>query len=221
MTLVGETLGEENVIMCGFHDPLDFMDFLDSSEDAELIILDTRLGEYDGIEIARKAQERNGNLDVIFISQHYETVFDSYCVRHLYFLQKPISVRKFREAMMTALRSREEKEEKFITLYSKGMISRIATKDIRYIDSNLRVITAHSIGGDTESYGKLENIIPLLDSSFLHCHKSYIVNMNYIERMEGREFILRDGEIVKISPKRFRYSKDAYIRFLANRSQTL
>lgn len=207
----------EKLRVCGFLDPLDFMDYLQiHCDELDLILCDTRLGEYDGIDVAHNAQKLNSDLEVIFISSKLNTVFDSYCVRHVYFVPKPIEIRRFKEAMQLAIKNILKKDAKYLIMATKGMVSKINIKNIYYLESDLRLVIAHTTEGNVEAYNKLEQMLPLLDNSFLHCHKSYIVNMSYVEKLQDQEFVLFNGEVIKISPKRYKTSKDAYMRFIAN-----
>lgn len=215
--LVDEFACGEELRLCGFCDPLDFMEYLQMrSDEVDLVMCDTKLGEYDGIEIARNAQKLNSELEVIFISSKLNTVFDSYCVRHVYFIPKPIEIRRFREAMRLSMKNIAKKDEKYVIMATKGMVSKINLKNVYYFESDLRMVIAHTTEGDFEAYNKLEQMLPLLDNKFLHCHKSYIVNMSFVEKLQDKEFVLSNGQTVKISPKRYKYSKDVFMRFITN-----
>lgn len=84
-------------------------------------------------------------------------------------------------------------------------------EDIVYMEKNLRKIRLHAkmCGCEKyeqiEFYGRFSEIISQLDDRFMYCHRSYVINMDEIVWMRGREiFILPDIRIYM--------GKDAYGR---------
>lgn len=60
-----------------------------------------------------------------------------------------------------------------------------------------------------------QEISPLIDDSrFVHCQKSYIVNMNHVRIMENDRFRLKDGQIIPISKRMYQDTKKKYMTFL-------
>ena len=49
--------------------------------------------------------------------------------------------------------------------------------------------------------GKLEN--KLQDKGFFRCHKSYLVNLKYVDRYNRQEVILENGEKIVIAKRRY------------------
>lgn len=217
MNLVGKYCGEKAANICGFAEPIDFMEYLQFKGDkVDIVICDIKLKEYDGIKIVYKAQELLPDLVVIFVSARTTSVFDAYHVRHRYFVPKPIELRRFKEAMEYALADVVNNDARYLVFSSKGVVSKLNIKSIYYIESDLRKIIVHTANTSVESYGKLDLLLPMLDRSFLHCHKSYIVNMDYVEKLDDKEFLLSNGIAVKISPRRYKESKEGFIRYITN-----
>ena len=52
-----------------------------------------------------------------------------------------------------------------------------------------------------EQMGKLEN--KLQDKGFFRCHKSYLVNLKYVDRYNRQEVILENGEKIVIAKRRY------------------
>ena len=50
---------------------------------------------------------------------------------------------------------------------------------------------------------------------FIKVHKSFIVNMNYIQKLEGNSIIMRSGAIVPISKKNITFVKRQYLLFVS------
>ena len=51
------------------------------------------------------------------------------------------------------------------------------------------------------NYLSLKEIALQLDDSFCRCHRSYIVNLKYVERIEGKNCITKNKQVIPISKK--------------------
>ena len=63
---------------------------------------------------------------------------------------------------------------------------------------NHRVKMGLEDGGEVFQYGLLELEQRLPADRFLRCHKSYLVNMDHVKRMEKTSFIMADGRRIPI-----------------------
>ena len=72
---------------------------------------------------------------------------------------------------------------------------------IIYIESEKRLSHIHTEGFDNshDTYAKLDEIQSNLDTRFIRCHKSYIVNADYIKSIEKDCFILKNEIKIPIS----------------------
>lgn len=63
-----------------------------------------------------------------------------------------------------------------------------------------KVLTIHTTNGPLETRISLENFELLLGGTpFLTCHRSFIVNMDYVAEVTGDSFLLTSGDNVPIS----------------------
>ena len=53
-----------------------------------------------------------------------------------------------------------------------------------------------------------------MPSYFLHCHKSYAVNMNYVRNMDKKRVILLSGKEIPISRARYNESRERYLVYM-------
>ena len=65
------------------------------------------------------------------------------------------------------------------------------------------------------SFGSLNEYHELLlaDKRFVKCHKSYIVNMQYVASITGKDFVLDEDVCVPISRKMYPQVKDTYFDY--------
>ena len=48
---------------------------------------------------------------------------------------------------------------------------------------------------------------------FLRCHQSYLVNLDYVDKLEDSCFYMRDGQMIPISRNFYKLSKNAYYHY--------
>lgn len=75
----------------------------------------------------------------------------------------------------------------------------LALSKITLLERNGRMTYIHTIQHSFKTYQKLSWLMPFLDSSFVQCHQSFVVNTHYIQEFTRTQLVLQDGTIVPIS----------------------
>ena len=92
---------------------------------------------------------------------------------------------------------KKKKQESYLRLNQKEYSYLINQKDITYIESKNRKLFVYTINEIIElSTYTLYKLLDELDETFKQCHKSYIINTDYVEKIDKSEsFVkLRDVE---------------------------
>ena len=97
---------------------------------------------------------------------------------------------------------------------SNGVTHIIKEEDIIYIESFGRKLIIHSKTGETETYGRMTDIINELDDTFYQIHRSYIVNMKEIANCSKNGVIVEGGDKLALSKYRYEGFIDAYTSYL-------
>lgn len=169
-----------------------------------------------GIETAKKIREVNPNAIIIFITALKEYVFDAFDVRAFHYILKPVSDEKLREVLSSALLHLEG-TEKFIIAKTISECNKIFVKDILYIEAQLRKVIIHTTYDIIEYYNRLSDIeADLKEYNFFRCHKSYIVNLNYIKSYDNTSITLKNEEKIYISKYKFSDFSKAFMYYLKN-----
>lgn len=199
-----------------FSDGEDYIDNINSCRETyDIVFLDIYMKFSNGIEIARKIREFDKECKIIFITSSKEHAIDSYDVRALHYILKPIDEEKLGLAIEMAIEGLN-KENKQIVIKNKKGSYRIILKDILYAESNARVVNTYLKSGEVISfYSKLKDFIESIhDDRFLKCHKSFVVNMDYILKIENN-FIYMSGNIkIPISTSNIAAIKEKYLKYL-------
>lgn len=120
----------------------------------------------------------------------------------VYFLVKPYSSDYVRDSIYKLMNIIQEEQADLITIKSaenKGRLVTIKTRDIYYIESELRVAHIYTIDNLYTTYMTLDEIQNKLKNNFLRCHRSFIVNSDKIKKFIKQGFILFNDKFVPIS----------------------
>lgn len=107
--------------------------------------------------------------------------------------------------------------EDYIPVITRKEASKVNTKEILYIEKELRRLNIYTGSRVYTFYGKLDDVTKYLDDSFCKCHGSCIVNLNKITRMEDGIFYLENGQTLRVGQNNYQYTKRYYLKFLKRR----
>jgi Response regulator of the LytR/AlgR family len=199
-----------------FSEGQDLIEHINSSKEVfDLLFLDIYMKFSNGIDIARKIRNLDKDCNIIFITSSKEHAIDSYEVKALYYILKPLDKEKLNTAIKIAIENLN-KENKQVLIKNKTGSYRILYKDILYAESEARVVNIYLKSGKVISfYSKLEEFFQRLqDERFLKCHKSFVVNMDYILKIENNNIFMGDNIIIPISSANIAAIKEKYFGYL-------
>lgn len=166
----------------------------------DLVFMDIELGDFSGIELAEKIAVLNPCTQIIFISQYLNYVSPVYQVKHTFFIYKPELDTWLNPAVTQALNNIMELSCQFLQIsWNKKTIS-LFQPDILYMERTLRTTNIHM--SDQKIYytsEKFSDIIKKLNTCFIQCHRSYIVNLSYVSSFHNLTLFLRGNEEIPVS----------------------
>lgn len=145
-----------------------------------------------GIEFGKKLRKlyESDNTAIIYVTSYKEYAIDSIKIRPFDYLQKPVTYEKLSEVIDLCINN-YEKGKKFFEFISNKIANRIIISNIRYFESIGRKIIIHTFHNDYEFYGKLSDIAAQeCLSDFIRIHKSFLVNIDYIEKFTSNSVVL-------------------------------
>lgn len=184
----------------------------------DLVILDIRIGNKNGIEFARELRSTGSDATIAFISNYEQYAIDGYSVHAVSYLLKPLKKEKIEALLDEASSKAGDFASKSLRFSLNGKLVFIATDSIRYIDVFNKRITVHLIDKNETFYmsiNSLENQLPT--TSLVRCHRSYVINLNYIKEFTADQVYLLG--IDKPIPIGRSYSKDIKRRLFQKRSE--
>lgn len=172
---------------------------LHGPEPIHLLFLDIYMPGLSGVETARRIRSSGSDLSIIFATTSQDHGLDSFEVQASDYLVKP-----FREEDVTACLdwffAHMPEPLRLLSVYSEGEWQQLPLMSIYYIDVYGHQSRIHTPRGVVVARRGLDDLESAIDSrDFLRCHRSFLVNLNHVEGVEGNDFHMKDRTLVPIS----------------------
>lgn len=180
----------------------------------DVLLLDIQMEGLSGMELAQELRDQGNRISIIFVSGCEDYLLKGYEVQPVYFLLKPVE----RGAMEHALRTdwQLNHRPKTIVLYAGSKSITLEIAQICYAESYNHEILVHLTQGADRLYSlplwQLEKQLP--SDQFCRCHKSYLVNLSYIESLSRTQLVLRGGHLLPIGRTYYKSLQSAFIRYM-------
>jgi DNA-binding LytR/AlgR family response regulator len=135
-------------------------------------------------------------------------------VQHFSKKRPPLLVKEVPEMNYPELDFIEEEQEYYIPVITRKEASRVNIRDIFYIETDLRIINIYTLNRTYRFYGKMDDIVKYLNDHFYRCHKSCVINLGKIVRMEDGVFYFQGEMTLRVGQNNYRHTKNRYIKFL-------
>lgn len=177
--------------------------YLNTKEaNVDLLFMDIVLDDENGIDIASRIADNHPDILTVFITAFAEKFSEEIFlkIKPYGYIHKPIKDDVLQHYLDSAKHDIEVKSRNLSVKIGLDLFE-IPFSKIIYIESEKRLSHIYVEGFDNShnTYAKLDEIQNHLDSRFIRCHKSYIVNADYIKSIEKDYFILKNGIEISIS----------------------
>ena len=179
-------------------------ELLQALESFDIVFLDIIMQDLDGMKTARIFREKASDKILIFVSSSRKYVFEAYDVEAYQYLLKPVDNRKLKRVLQKAVLKTESRSQEFIIVSRERQKKKLFLDDIYYFEIKGRIVDVHGPEGILTYYeqmGELEN--KLRDKGFFRCHKSYLINLKYVEGYNRQEVIMENGKKIVIAKRRY------------------
>ena len=157
--------------------------------------------ELNGLDLASEIHENIVDAYIVFISQYANLVFKSFKVRPFDFLPKPITKKDLADVLLEInndyLKKFDIEKPELLNIKIGSKIYQIPKSEIVFLEKYGNKCIVHSKTKTVYCYQSLDTIYDKLgNADFIRCHKSYIVNKNFIEQtnLSDMEIILTNGQ---------------------------
>ena len=178
----------------------------------DLLILDIDMDGMNGMELAHKIREKDAMLPILFLTNRKEYVFEGYEVQALRYLLKPLDEEKL-FPILDELCTMEKKEKEYVILSIAGENIKLEQDEILYVEVNRHYLMIHTAKDVYEVKMSLAEMSETLTDAFVATHRSFMVNLEHVERVMRTECLLSDGSSVPISRNCYKAVNEAFIQY--------
>ncbi len=173
------------------------------NRNCQMLFMDIKLPGLDGMSAIRELRKKDGKVMVIFMTSLAQYAVSGYEVGAFDFVVKPVSYEQFALKMQRALPHIKMMRPESVMINSRQQGAKVVdVSDIKYVEIWQHTITWHTTQGDLVSTGSLKSVREQFENlPFELCNQCYLVNLNYVEGVNGNMLEV-GGDCIKISEPR-------------------
>jgi DNA-binding LytR/AlgR family response regulator len=173
-----------------------------NAETIDLIFLDVEMPEMSGLELLESFEELP---PVVLVTNNDKYAVKAFEHKVVHYLVKPIEYSKFLKAMERIFKQVEKKADnspEYIFIKENGLLSKVHQNDIHYCEALGDYVKVHLKSKTYVVNSTMKNIEDKLkrNKQFLRVHRSYIINLSFLENIESESAIV-GGKIIPIGNK--------------------
>lgn len=156
----------------------------------QLVFLDINMPDVSGVELAALLPKET---QVVFTTAYSDYAVQGFELDALDYLLKPFNLVRFLKACQKAqewLELQPTKESKFIYVKTAESQFKVSFNDLMCCEATGNYVTFHLRNEKIMSRLTLAEIEKSLPSSFIRTHRSYIVNVNLVEKAERHQLLI-------------------------------
>lgn len=181
----------------------------------DVIFLDIYLKGMDGMETARQIRKTDLSCRLIFTTITNEFAVDSYDVDSSWYLLKPYSYEKLSQALARCCADQLEQNQTLV-IPGKKKEYRILIHQIVWTEYINRQICIHLQNGENQ-YIRMRQCefsgIMQKYPYFCDCMKGILVNLEFVEKMDNKCFVLKTGRTLPISRLKYENVRQKFLDY--------
>lgn len=214
----------EDITYATFQSPFELLTEIEKGIRPDILFLDVVMPGQNGMDVAKEIRQYDTNMKIIFLTSSPEFAVESYSVGAYFYQLKPIWEESFFRLMDAVLAECEKKKKNSLILRSKDGITRIDLQQLEYCEVLGRKLLFHLENGAVlESAGSLDDLAGQLMqySNFFRPHRSFLVNMEYIQNISSRSIKMVNDAEIPIPHGKCSEIKNTYMEYAFNGEQAV
>ncbi len=199
-----------------FPNGFELISALEKGKCFDVYCMDIIMPAFSGIAVAKEIRSFDKSAQIIFFTSSTEFALDSYTVNALNYVLKPISKEKFFFTFDEVLERMKENNNDTLIVRSNNGIQRILIANIVFAEIIGRNVLYHLYSGKviecTEVFSSVCDKLLKYDR-FVKTHRSYIVNMQYVDTIENNEITLQTLSCIPIAQGKTKEIKQRYLAY--------
>ena len=192
----------------------DAITFLEKYSDFHIVYMDIMMPMLNGMDAAKLLREKDNQVILIFVTTMRQYAIQGYDVSAYDFIVKPIAYPEFALKFTRVLEQLDLDESPDVFIRTETSFVRLIPRDIYYVEVKGHHCIYHTRGGDYRQYQTMKSAEAALDGqSFVRCNNFLLVNLTYVNRVEGMTVYV-DGNALPISHPRRKAFSEAFSRYI-------
>lgn len=165
-----------------FNNTVDFITDFRASFD--IIFLDIKMPDINGLEAARRLRNVDANVPIIFITSMSQYAINGYEVSALDFVVKPVNYFVFSQKLKRAISyAKSHRWQEYLLSYG-GKVLRVGSDEILYIEKVGNYIVFCTDKGDFRMRGTMDEWASKLGKNFSRSLRGCLVNLAYVLKID-------------------------------------
>ena len=180
----------------------------------DIIIFDIDMPGINGIDTARKLRETDTNVTIIFVTNIAQYAINGYEVDAVDYILKPVSYYDFSMKFHRTVAKAAQKKEHTIKVETAEGTRRLRLPALVYVEVLSHYLYFHTTKRDYRSRGNISDVEKELEKyNFVRIHRSYIVNLKYVNKVLSKEVTVGD-KVLPVSRNYKEKLKEEYLKYI-------
>ena len=198
----------------------------------QLIFLDVKMMNLDGVETAKIIRGMNKDVVICFATSYEDYAINAFHVEAIDYLIKPVAYDKMKRILDRGIinirycRDRDQSDKRYLTIKNQSEDILIDTNTIIYIEKVKNQCIFHTESDIVKCYESLGNLKDKLDKTqFVFSHQGYIINFFKVKEVKKNSVCFGGGIEVPVSRKHYNSLRELHLdkinRLRNDRGQTI
>jgi len=200
-----------------FTNGFELISTLEKGRQFDIYCLDIIMPGHTGIDVAKEIRNFDKTAPILFFTSSTEFALESYSVKAINYILKPITKEKLFfsfDEILDQLKTYQN-EDAIIVKSSEG-IQKILISNLTFVEVTCRNVLYHLRSGKiikcTESFSSVCDTL-LKYKCFIKPHRSYLVNMQYVDTIENHQITLQTLSSIPIAQGKTKEIKQQYLNY--------
>jgi DNA-binding LytR/AlgR family response regulator len=199
-----------------FPNGFDLVSALEKGKRFDIYCLDIIMPGFTGIEVSKEIRRFDKNAPILFFTSSTEFALESYSVKAINYVLKPISKDKLFITFDEVLEQIKVEDDNAIIVKSIEGIQKILISNLVFAEVIGRSVLYHMLSGKViecmESFSVVcDNLLKY--ACFIKPHRSFIVNMQYVDTIENNQMTLQTLSTIPIAQGKAKEIKQRYLSY--------
>lgn len=200
-----------------FPNGFELVSALEKGKRFDIYCLDIMMPGFTGIDAAKEIRTFDKTAPILFFTSSPEFALESYSVKAINYVLKPVSKEKLFftfDELLEQIKTKDE-EDAVIVKSNEG-IQKILISNLVFVEVIGRNVLYHLRSGKvaecTESFSSVCDSLQKY-GCFIKPHRSYLVNMQYVDTIENHQITLQTLSAVPVAQGKAKEMKQQYLNY--------